>query len=876
MPRKHCLLALVLALCCLGAPGRGQAAPVEGQATQAMPAATSATTSAPGHPRLLMTPADLERLRRLAAARPNAWRRLLSWAQSPARQEKSPHDGPGLALAAQVTKATHPEQGQKLGRQAVACAQAAALTGRAQSVIKHQINDTHRPGAVEKLRHSRYTLLNTVSPQETPWRVTQQTATSLSVNPGDPALDGALKAGDTYLLLLDDLAQANELAGLVALTLDWAWEHFTPQERSDVAAWLVGQAKVFAGRPFGCFAGSSAQLLRLQALAGLAAQGLHPLAEPLAQRARQAGFAKEMLPCLQQAGSGGAWFEGSAGGAQAGLDLLEFVAAWKSATGEDLLDSAPWFKDRLAYLLHHQLPGTATSPRGGFRRLAPDGDQFLDPQEASDLVRMQMLLLLALRPQSDMAGWAWVELMDRGTQRPLSDHRLVYEFLWYNPDPAVKALSTAPLAYLAPAAGRAFLRSDWSSLSTWLSFNCGPHFAQGQHLDAGGLVIYRQGPLLPPGGVYDGPATSHGQNYAFRSLAHNTVQVLDPQEYSWHDLREGPQRRGFYANDGGQRAWELHDAQGQVVKQAPWTASGWDSGPAPYSQLKDVYQVAQVEAMEDRPRFAYLRGQATQAYQGSTRKVSRLVRHVFYLRPGGTDDSESQEVVAVVDDVVLNNDKAGVSFVLHSASPPQVAGAATNLGPGRTQHASGRLRIQEGHSRLDAVCLLPANPLIRTYGQAGVADAWVGDRNYPPRPPAKNQAPHRVEIGAAEAAGQTRTMMVALLPADAGAPEPVAVSALPGAGPGVVGLVVQDRTWPRVVVLRLGQPQAEASLAYQYPGGASRHLVAGLMPDRVYQVAVEAGRVSISPGNGPGEPLKSSAAGTLAFKVPPAATGEGQ
>lgn len=870
MFRKACMLALVWAFCCLAGPVL--AAPVEGQASQAMPMATAA---APGHPRLLLTPPDLERLRKLAETRPNAWRRLITWAQAPARQEKNPHDGPGLALAALVSKASQPETANRLGRLAVACAQAAALTGRAQSVIKHQLNDTHRPGAVEKLKHSHYNLLNTVTPQDTPWRVAHQTATSLSINPGDPPLDGVLKAGDTYLLLLDDLEQANQTAGLAALTLDWAWDHFTPQERANVAAWLVGQAKVFAGRPFGCFAGSSVQLLRLQALAGLAAQGLHPLAESLAQRARQVGFAKEILPCLQQAGAGGAWFEGSAGGAQAGLDLLEFVAAWKSATGEDLLDSAPWFKDRLAYLLHHQMPGTATSPRGGFRRLAPDGDQFLDPQEASDLVRAQMLLLLHLRPQSDMAGWAWVELMDRGTPRPLADNRLVYEFLWYNPDPAVKALSTAPLSYLAPAAGRAFLRSDWSSLGTWLSFNCGPHFTLRQHLDAGSLVIYRQGLLLPPGGAYDGPVTSHGQNYAFRSLAHNTVQVLDPQEYSWHDLREGPQRRGIYANDGGQRAWESYDAQGQMAKQAPWTASGWDSGPAPYSQLKEVYQVAQVEALEDKPRFAYLRGRATQAYQGSTNKVSRLVRHVFYLRPGGTDDSESQEVVAVVDDVVLGNEKAGVSFVLHSTAPPQVAGAATNLGPGRVQYASQRLRIQEGPSRLDAVCLLPERAVVKTYGQAGIADSWVGDRNYPPRPPAKNQAPHRVEIGAAEATGKTRAMMVALLPADAGAAEPVAISALPMAEPGVVGLVVKDRAWPRVVVLRLGEPQAEARVAYHHPGGASRHLVAGLMPDRVYQVAVEGGRVTISPAGGPGEPLKSSAAGTLAFKVPRPEAGAG-
>jgi hypothetical protein len=852
------LLILALALWVLAPPTQTPAAQV----------VSAAVAEVPAHPRLLLTPGDVERLRKNAESRQLTWRRLATWAQAPARQEHSPLDGPGLALAALLGKSSQPEQSQRLGRQAVSCAQAAALTGRAQAVVKNSLNDARRPGAVEKLKNSSYNLLNTAAVQENPWRVVHQTATSLATDPADPPLDSALKAGEPYLLLMDDLDRAGEMAGAVALTLDWAWDFFTPQERQDTAAWLVGQAKAFPGLTPSCFSSQATQLLRLQALAGLAAQGLHPQAEALAQQARQVGFGKEILPCLQQAGAGGAWFEGSAGGAVAGRNLLEFVAAWKSATGEDLMDSAPWFQDRLGYLVNHQLPGIASSPRGGYRRLAPDGDQYLDPQEASDLVRMQVLLLLALRPQSQFAGWALVETTERGASRFLADSRLVYEFLWYNPDPMLKSLSTAPLSYLAPGAGRAFLRSDWSPLGTWLSFNCGPHFSRHQHLDAGSLIIYRQGLLLPAGGIFDGSDSLHALNYATRSLAHNTVQVHDPQEYSWHDLGEGPQRRGTYANDGGQRAMELYDAQGQVRKQAPWTASGWESGPAPFSQLKDVYQVAQVEGLEDKPRFAYLRGRATQAYQGSTNKVSRLVRHVFYLRPGGTDDSEAQEAVVVADDVVLNNDQASVRFVLHSASQPQVAGNSSNLGPGRAQGPGQTLRLQEGPSRLDVVCVLPAKALIRTYGQAGLADSWVGDRNYPPRPPAKNPAPFRVEIGAAEGQGKSRPMLHVLLPADAGAGEPVAVSGLDSSGPGVVGLVLKDKTWPRVVVLRLGDPEEEATVKYQYPGGASRHLVAGLMPRKSYLVTVSAGQVSLSPGSGSGDSLTTSAAGTLAFKVP--------
>ncbi len=838
-------------------------------AAQAMPDAASA------HPRLLLRSTRLAQIRQMAQAPSSQWVRLLAWAESPSRQERNPQDAPGLALAALVSKDFMPEQARRLARLALECTQAAAPHGRVQSVARNQITDAQRMGKAEKLKGSSYTLLNSAAVADKPWRVMHHTSTGLTTNPADPPLVPDFKQGDVYLLLADDLAEAARLAGLVAYTLDWGWDFYTDQERRDLAAWLVAQAMVFGDRSPGCFDLASTQLLRLVALAGLAAEGLHPRADELARQARQVYFQQGFLPCLRGAGAGGAWFGGSGAGALAGWYLVEFEALWNSATGEDPGLGVPWFDDRLTYLVQHVLPGLAVSPRGGYRRLAPDGDQLLPAEEMSDLTRLQSLVLLSLRPQDKSAGFAWVRLLDPAAPRVLNEHWLYHELLWYDPDPRLQPLSEAPLLIVAPAAGRAMLRADWSDLGTWLGFNCGPHFAEPQHLDAGSLVIYRQGMLLPPGGAYDGPVSQHALNYAIRSLAQNTIQIYDHEEYSWYDMREGPQKRGFYANDGGQRAWALFDQQGRPTAQAPWTASGWDSGPAPWSQLGEIYQVAGIEAWDNQKSFAYVRGQATRAYQGSTGKASRVVRHVFHLRPGGTDDSESREVVAVVDDIVLERENAIVRFVLHSQERPEVQAQMTSPGPGRAQGEGKRLRLTAGPSRLEIIDLVPGGSRIRLFGVAGTADAWVGDHNYPARPPAVNPAPWRTDMEPLDQKGRVRPLVHALLPDDAGSPEPPPVAALNSPEPNVVGMVISDRSWPRVLAVRLGNPQEEAAVSYDYPVGPTRHLVAGLWPERNYQVKVDGGRVTLTPGQGQG--LKSSKAGSLVFMVPaPAGVGGGK
>ncbi|MBU2469146.1 MAG: hypothetical protein KKC78_10930 [Proteobacteria bacterium] len=827
------------------------------------PPATAGLQVSSQHPRLLLTPNDLPRLREMALARTLRWRQLLVWALEPAREGALPHDGPGLALVSLVLATSEPELSKRLGELAARCALGGARFGTVESFGDGTLRTKGGNRDPLNMLNKGYTILqpNFASLRFLP--VSRYTASEVTArsDSGGGVIQAA--AGDTYCLLQGEMLPASILVRQVALTLDWAWAYFSPQQRQGVARWLISQAQFFSKDGLGCFDSESAAALNLSALAALGSHGLEPAADDLLTHAWEVRFRGHMLPCLQNLGAGGGWFEGDTPGAQAGLDLIVFALALKTAAGQENPPRMAWYTDRLAYLLFRLLPGVAKAPAGAYRQVAPGGDQVLEPLQAAELTRMQMMALLSLRPNDRSARAARALLLDTRTPTLLAGHRKVYDFLWLDPAAPTAALATVPLSHLAPATGQAVMRSDWSSRSTWLGFNCGPHFAKRQHLAAASFMIFRQGFLLPQGGGYDGPTTSHALNYAIRSVAQNTLLVFDPQEYSWYDLRAGKQPKGTYSNDGGQRAWALFNDKGQPIKSAPWTASGYEKGKAPWAKLGDIYQVAAIEALEDQPRYGYVRGRAAQAYAGSTQKISRFVRHIFFLRANGPDDAESAEAVVVADDVELARKGLSVHFVLHFPEQPVPAAELKSLGPGRWRGPATSLVAKAGDSRLEVVPVWPPDVHLDILGGAGRAASWVGSRNYPPRPPVVTPYPWRAEYVRADAALLAQPMLHVLLPADQNNPQRPAIKALSTKDSRTIGVVLHDSAWPRVLVLRLGQPGAEPPISYRYPNGNSRHLVAGLAPGAQYTVKVDPFQITISLGPG----LKATAAGLLAFRV---------
>ena len=664
---------------------------------------------------------------------------------------------------------------------------------------------------------------------------------------------------------LKDLDEHAERLGDVALTLDWAWPWFSDQDRGLAVDWLVSQAGALATQPRGGFDSRSMRNLRLLAFAGMATAGLAPGSEDIWRQAMQLRFKKEILPCLQQAGQGGGWFEGSNLGAQAGLDLLMFVQTVKMSYGEDYAKEAPWFSDRLEHLVFSILPQMGLSPQGYYHQLAPVGEARLEPIKASDFLRLQMELLAFMRPQDRAAGWAWSLLWDLRLPGVIQGHLKAFEFMWLNLEAVPEALSSAPLTHWAPSEGVAFLRSDWSPRATWISLQAGPHFSEAQHLAAGAFNLFRLAPLAWPSGTYDGPSSPHLLNYGRRSVAHNTILIQDPTEYSWYDLGEGVKRKGTYANDGGQRAPASFKPDGSLKVSAPFDPSGWETGPAPFAKARQLYNMGAIQAVEDATRFSYARADATPAYQGSTAKARRVVRHLFLLRGGGPQDFLAQEVVVVVDDILVARPKLQATFVLHSPNRPTFAQKVIEQGPGLYQVPGDRWHMITKNGALEVLRLWPRQGQLRMMGGQGLAASYSGGRNYPPRPPAAIDIPWRMESTTQASEGLARPMVHCLLPVDVVGPSLPQVNPLLSPDPLTVGLVIIDPAWPRVLAVRLGPPDAKATITYQYPGGRTRHLVAGLMPDASYKVVVEGERIKISPGQG----HLSTKAGLLAFQVKP-------
>ncbi|KIX13276.1 hypothetical protein [Dethiosulfatarculus sandiegensis] len=660
---------------------------------------------------------------------------------------------------------------------------------------------------------------------------------------------------------LRSLAQNADLICSVALTLDWAWQGFTARERNDLADWLIKHTMRLKDQGRGCFNSAAASALKLTAYTALAIRGTHQKADEIFKFAFDTRFNREIKPCLAQLGQGGGWFEGENLGARAGYDLVCFAAVLKTAAGIDVFEKIPWFQDRLGCLIFSLLPGSNQTGYFGPLLVSPSGDQVLSPRMASDLARLQMLMITEIWPQTPMTGWARALQIDSRRPGVAPGPLLPMEFLFFDMEAKQAPLTTAPLSWFAPDVGRAYSRSDWSDRATWISFSAGPQFAINQHLDALSLVIFQQALLMPPSGGYDGLRSNYALNYGIRSLGHNTLLIKDPKEYSWYDLRGEVKPKGTFTNDGGQRAWASFDKKGKAIKNLPWTASSLKEWQA----NQDIYKAAEIEVLEGKPRFTYMRANATKAYQGSTKKAARVVRHLFHLRGGGPQAALAPEVVAVIDDVVLNREKAKVGFVVHFPSQPQIPLDVKPLGDGRYKGPAQELRFKTTRARLTVVPLWPAQGELHLFGGMGKAAFQVNGKTYPPKKGTRILATWRAEYTGKTGDIPKKPQVFALLPAAENAPEPPQLRLLSTQNANVKGLVVPDAKWPRIVAVRLGEPDPKADLRYLYPGGKTRHIVAGLTPNQSYHITAGRNSISIKPGKG----LTSSPGGMLSFLVEP-------
>ncbi|MCK5382400.1 MAG: VanZ family protein, partial [Gammaproteobacteria bacterium] len=221
-----------------------------------------------------------------------------------------------------------------------------------------------------------------------------------------------------------------------------------------------------------------------------------------------------VLPVWRQVmGKSGGWHEGGEYiGIGIGNAIYQVPAMWRKATGEDLFISEPGIRGFLDFLIYRTRPDKSHFRWGDgshFDRLIPDRIPLAIEYRHAAAYSMNGCPR-RLAPTS----WPW---------GPLPDNSLC------DPD-AVKRL---PLARYFDGIGMLVARSDWSPDATYVSFKAGDNYWSHTHLDQGSFTVFQGGALAIDSGAYGGGGhygSDHHMNYAYQTIAHNTITVYDPDD----------------------------------------------------------------------------------------------------------------------------------------------------------------------------------------------------------------------------------------------------------------------------------------------------------------------------------------------------------
>ncbi len=414
-------------------------------------------------------------------------------------------------------------------------------------------------------------------------------------------VDGPIRAG--HVTFGHDLA-------LCALAYDLAFEWWTEAERErfhsyfnrTVDANVQSETHVFHNAWYGYKHWGIG-------LAAYASYHENPRS-PAILKALEQDFRTRAGPALEMAGDGGAWAEGYYIHYWL-YEWLFFCEVARRCEGLDYYALAPkFFSQRAVASMFEMYPGIREY---GSRRPVPmgDGGGRVFGGDRDKALSARRILVNYFR--NDPTHHA-VHTFNESTPGSSVGDFAYMDFLWRDPTVPKGDLSRFKLSHFSPGPGHVYARSSWGEDATYFFFKCSDRFTAHQHLDAGHFVIYRHEELVGDGGHYDEFGTLHDVNYHLRSIAHNTLLVLDPAE-RWPGIRAGT----VTGNDGGQHHnWPHHN--------------GATADPAEWQKGRALYDIADMLAFEDRGDYLYLAADAARAY--STNKLKCFTRQVVFLRPG--------------------------------------------------------------------------------------------------------------------------------------------------------------------------------------------------------------------------------------------------
>jgi len=409
----------------------------------------------------------------------------------------------------------------------------------------------------------------------------------------------------------------------------------------------------------------------------------------------------------------------------------------------------------------------------------------------------------------------------------------LFEFLWRDPDLKPRDIADLPLArYMGSPYGWMVARTGWGDDSVIAEMKVNVYnFVNHQHPDAGAFQIYYKGPLAVDSGLYEGADGGYGSphhvNYHKRTIAHNTLLIYDPDEKFVSSRTE-------LRNDGGQRLpnnWRepgtLDDLLAGPYKTGEVLGHGF--GPDP-----------------NRPAYAYLKGDFTEAY---SKKVRQVRRSFVFLNLGG----ETRAALVVFDRVVSSNAAFKKYWLLHSMEEPVIAG----------NNATVALTERGWTGKLVNTTLLPeaGNAEIVKIGGPG-KEFWVFGQNFPNQIRGGN--PRDFELGAwrvevsPATPGAEDLLLNVLQVMDRGVEKPLPAERIDA------GAFVGVRLGDWAVLFNKSGERAASPVSFSLSGGAPLHCLVTDLAEGAWRVA-RAGRVLLPAAT------VTRDAGTLLFDAPPGA-----
>jgi hypothetical protein len=451
------------------------------------------------------------------------------------------------------------------------------------------------------------------------------------------------------------------------------------------------------------------------AFAGLALYGHTPEAEKYIRYG--GGYIKKNLFSGWQR-MGGAYQGGWSYYPQGVQGLMEFIAAWSSATNEDLyreiaIHQGNWLLNHMYYLIQTTYPDKTLVDTAGF-------------SYTPSLVGIKSLLIIATAYKNKdgvrYLRWVGGDLT--------SWHYDWWPYLFFTPE--LRDLSIGP--YEMPLAqiwgregvGYVQMRSGRGEDDTVIEFKCGDYFWSHNSQNQNSFSMYRKGRLATQSGIYDSYWGNHMQFYYRPTISSNSILVVQPGEVSWVPPKVAqqyniPNRNGYISEWGGQRACYIVPEHGSAE-----TCFTFDK----YLYRKDHehhFETGHIKAFETTDRYSYVYGDATMAYNNPTfsypankPKLDLFTRQLVFI---------DKKYLIIFDRVNSLSPDYEKRWLLHSIGEPQFTGKFLSVeNPGhREVYKAGLVRTDNQGGTLYCQTLFPEDYLIRKVGGSATVTAAKAD-----------------------------------------------------------------------------------------------------------------------------------------------------